>query len=507
MKLCTAAQMREMDHIAIDRLGVPSTLLMTNASRAVAEAAMALLGEAGTAAVFCGSGNNGGDGVAAAVALIKHGCTVRVFLTGNRSKMTPDTVEMVRRLEEAGGVLEDFDDAPDVGVYVARCGVIIDAMFGIGLNTPLRGASLDAVRLINSAAARVVSADIPSGVEADTGRILGVAVRADVTVTFTYPKPGQYIEPGCTVCGDVRVVPIGIPDELVQALETDCHTVANGDISLPRRRPDTHKGDYGRDLIIAGSVGFTGAPVLAARAASAMGAGLVFLGVPEDVYTIAAVKCVEEMVFPLPAQNGQLATSAEGPILDRLKSCDVCLLGPGLGRSEAISELVTAVIRRSAVPLVLDADGINALSANIDVLDEARCPVILTPHDGEYLRLGGDLSDGDRLTSARSFATDHNCILVLKGHRTIIALPDGTAYINTTGGPSMAKGGSGDVLSGMIAALIGQKFPLKDAVLAAVFLHGQSGDRCAARFGEYAVTASDLIGMLPDVTKAVTTNE
>jgi hydroxyethylthiazole kinase-like uncharacterized protein yjeF len=508
LKLMTSAQMRALDRYAIDVHGIPSTLLMWNAARHVAEAAASLLGDNGHAAIICGTGNNGGDGVAAAAFLLKRGIAVRVFLVGTREKMTPDTLEMERRLAELGGVLESFTDSADAEFYINHCDVIIDALFGVGLNAELRGDALAAVRLINASPARVVAADIPSGVEADTGRIQGDAVRADITVTFTFPKPGLFTEPGCVCCGEVRVADIGIPKTLIDDAEADIHAVMHGDITLPRRRPDTHKGDYGRDLILAGSVGYSGAPVLAARAASAAGAGLVSLGVPEAIYTIAAVKCDVEMVFPLPgAAEGTLSVEALTPVLDRLEKADVCLAGPGLGRSEAVDGLIYALLRHSSVPLILDADGINALAGNIDILDEARCPVVLTPHPGEFKRLAGSAGTDEetgRIEAARRFAARHGCILVLKGHRTVTALPDGTVFINTTGSPALAKGGSGDVLAGMIAGLIGQRFPIRDAVLAAVYLHGLAGDLCQADFGDYSVTAEHVIRMLPEAIKSVT---
>jgi hydroxyethylthiazole kinase-like uncharacterized protein yjeF len=415
VKLSNSAQMREIDRYAIETLGIPSTLLMTNAAEHVAKAALGLIGSNGSAAVFCGPGNNGGDGVAAAVFLMKRGIPVRTFLAGKREKMTADTQEMERRLKELGGVLEDFEDSADAEYYAKRCDVIIDALFGIGLNTALRGMALEAVKLINASPARVVSADIASGVEADTGRILGEAVHADITVTFSLPKPGHFVEPGCICCGEVYVVDIGIPTDLIDDAESGSYVVLDGDITLPRRQPDTHKGDYGRDLIIAGSVGYTGAPVLAARAASKAGAGLVFLGVADDIYQIAAVKCTEEIVFPLPCSDGKLSEHAMEQILKRLEQCDVCLIGPGLGRSRTLDEIVKTVISKSRIPLILDADGINAVAGNIDILDEADCPLILTPHAGEFARLGGDLADGDRLGAAREFAVKHGCILVLKG--------------------------------------------------------------------------------------------
>jgi len=236
-----------------------------------------------------------------------------------------------------------------------------------------------------------------------------------------------------------------------------------------------------------------------------MGAGLVFLGVPESVYNIMAAKLDEEMPFPLPCdKHGRLAANAAGEILRRADESDVCLIGPGLGRSSDISELVLSAIRIVEKPVVLDADGLNAIAAGTDILDKAAGSLILTPHPGEFARLGGDVTSGDRLRAARSFAHEHGCVLVLKGHRTITAFPDGSAYINTSGCPAMAKGGSGDVLAGMIASLIAQKFPIKDAVLTAVFLHGLSGEMCAAEFGEYSVTAGDLISMLPKAVRSIT---
>jgi NAD(P)H-hydrate epimerase len=268
-------------------------------------------------------------------------------------------------------------------------------------------------------------------------------------------------------------------------------------IRLPRRMPDTHKGDYGRCLVVAGSVGFTGAPALAARAATRMGAGLVQVGVPERIYNIIAAKLDEEMPFPMPDDgHGRLAANAAGEFLRRAALADACLLGPGLGSSPELGELVTSVLQIVRTPTVLDADGLNAIAENIVALENAACPLVLTPHEGEFERLGGEIM-GDRLEAAREFAMAYGCVLVLKGHETITAAPDGTAYINTTGGPAMAKGGSGDVLAGMITALIGQQFPPLEAAISAVYIHGLAGDMCAEGLGEYSVTAGDIIKMLP----------
>ena len=269
---------------------------------------------------------------------------------------------------------------------------------------------------------------------------------------------------------------------------------------LPRRPRQSHKGDFGRVLILAGSEGYTGAPVLAARAALRTGAGLVFLGVPRDIYPIVAVKCDEAMPFPLPEDHGA--------ILDRAAGCDAVLIGPGLGRKPGAERLVLGLLGELEVPVVLDADGINALAGHIDVLDGRRAPTVLTPHEGEFARLTGcPLPIGDRLSAARDFAAAHRCTVVLKGHGTVTAAPDGRVWVNSTGGPGMAKGGSGDVLAGMTAALWGQRLlrrgedDLPRLAAAAVYYHGLAGDLCAGRFGEYAMLPGDMIEALPQVLK------
>ncbi|MDR0491050.1 MAG: NAD(P)H-hydrate dehydratase [Oscillospiraceae bacterium] len=502
MKLSNTAQMRKIDRYVIDNLGVPGATLMSSAAGHIAAAAMEHLSLGGCAAVFCGAGNNGGDGIAAAAFLIGRGVPVRVFFVGSEEKLTADSSEMRRRLVSLGGRLEAFSDATDIRQYLHRCDVIIDALFGIGLNSALRGDALKAVEIINNSAAYTISADIPSGVDADTGAVLGDAVKADMTVTFTLAKPGHFVEPGCIRCGELRVCDIGIPLDLAETIQSGVSAVGPDDVALPKRRPDSHKGNYGRCLIVAGSLGYTGAPALAARAASRMGAGLVFLGVPEAIYNIMAVKCDEEMPFPLPDNgHGGLAANAASSLLRQASNCDACLIGPGLGASPDLTELVSSAIRLIEAPIILDADGINAIAGDPGILDTASGPLILTPHMGEFARLTGGPPPGDRLGAARDFAHAHNCALVLKGHRTITALPDGSAFINTTGGPAMAKGGTGDVLAGMITALIGQKLETKDAVLSAVYLHGLAGDMCAAEYGEYSVTAGDIISMLPKAVK------
>jgi NAD(P)H-hydrate epimerase len=493
--------MRDADNTAIHVRGIPSTLLMTNAAQHVVSAA-AEIARTREAYIFCGSGNNGGDGVAAAFLLMRRGFRVRALLVGSREKMTADTSEMERRLREVGGALEDFDaDEPNLAEALDKTGVIIDAMYGIGLNSALRGKGLAAAKMINAASAPVVSADIASGVEADTGRILGEAVRADITVTFSLAKPGHFAEPGCTCGGEIRIADIGIPKDCVSAAGTETFAVTQSDVSLPRRAEISHKSDYGKLLIIGGCVGYTGAPSLCAHAAVRSGAGLVYLGVPQEIYGITAVKNAEAMPFPLPSEGGKLSYDARRELLARLETCDTAVLGCGLGRSEAISALVSEAVEKSKCRLVIDADGLFAIGGQPDVLRRAAMPVVLTPHEGEFARLGGVLS-GDRQADARSFAQKYGCILVLKGHRTVVAFPSGEVYIICAGNAGMAKGGSGDALAGVIGAMLCQ-LPEKDAVVTAAWLHASAGDIAREKYGEYSMTPSDLIDALPAATQEI----
>jgi len=513
MRVATSAQLREMDRITMEEHSVPSTLLMERAATALVREAAAMLptGREDTmsphAVLFCGTGNNGGDGLAAARLLQKAGWQVEAYLVGSYDKMSPDCWEMETRLDEMGGRLIPFTEQyATMERYALSADLIIDALFGIGLNTEITGLALEAVALMNRSPAPVLSADIPSGVEADTGRVLGAAVKAARTVTFTLPKVGLYVDTGALHSGDVVVADIGIPSAVVDAQEYPVQTPEQDALRLPRRRRNAHKGDFGKLYVLGGSMGYSGAPVLAAGAALRSGAGLVSVGVPRNIWGVTAGYFPEPMFHPLPDDGGgRLVFSAHQIILDKLRGSDVCLVGPGLGRSGEISALVRRMMQEAQVPLVLDADGIFALEGQINALDERRERItVLTTHEAEYATLPhASLKEG-RLASARQFAQDHGCILVLKGYRAITAFPDGTAVINTTGNPGMATCGSGDVLSGMIASFLGQGIDPAQAVPLAVYAHGKTGDVCASTLGEYGIVPTDLVTQLAFVLKELT---
>ena len=510
MRIGTAEQMRYLDHTTIYEIGVPSTELMERAAAGLKDACMKILARSKSSShvcvVFCGSGNNGGDGVAVARLLLAEGVKVHAFLTGKREKMTDDCCAMEQLLQDAGGELEDFDPESATQKHITETAdLLVDAIFGIGLNADVRGKAAQAIAWMNKSPAPVVAADIASGIETDTGRVLGCAVRADATVTFTMPKLGHIVGDGALHAGELVVHSIGIPQTLIEGLDTKA-TMIDADLVrswLPERPADGHKGTFGKCYLLCGSTGYTGAPILASKAAVRSGTGLVFMGVPESIYTIATVKSDEAMPSPLPAdENGRLSEEALVPALEKMADCDAALIGPGLGRGDGVSEVVQQVLNTVQYPVVLDADGINAISGHMDVLYRRReSPTIVTPHDGEFARMGGDLSDGDRVSAAQQFAMTFGCLLVLKGHRTILSLPDGEVFVNPTGNSGMAKGGSGDVLSGIIVSLLAQGMHPVKAAVCAVWIHGRAGDLCRNKFGERAMTPSDMIEMLPEVFK------
>ena len=517
MRLSTAAQMKEMDRRAIEERGIPSPVLMERAARHVAEEAVRFLerenGSCGRrpyrAAVFCGPGNNGGDGAAAARFLAERGLETRAFLVGSREKMTADTRLMEERLAQAGLALEDWQTEEQKD-WCACADLILDALLGVGLRGEVRPGVKETILWLDSLDKPVLAVDIASGIHSDTGEVMGAALHAAVTVTFTLPKFGHLEGQGGYYTGELRTADIGIPEEIVEQVlaEKDdegkapvfeaCDGACAGRL-LPRRRPDGHKGTFGRVSITGGSVGFTGAPVLASRGAARCGSGLIFLGVPESIYPVTAASCLEVMPSPLSDQNGRISSRAFFQILERLNSCDAGLIGPGLGRSQELSLLVCKLLEQTAVPLVLDADGLYAVKDRKELLrqrQEKGLVTILTPHEGEFAYLGGDLSLGRRRAALR-FAERYGCILALKGPATVTASPDGRVYINTTGNNGMAKGGSGDVLAGMVLSFLGQGMEPVEAAALAVYLHGLAGDLCRDRLGEYGMLPGDLAEEIP----------
>ena len=455
-------------------------------------------------AVFCGNGKNGGDGFAVARLLLRDGAEVRCyFVETGGTAVDVDTAEMRTRYSDLDGKLVEFvPQSAGAEDFCAIADIIVDAIFGIGFRGSLEGGALAAARLINSSAAQVVAVDLPSGALADSGLICADCVKADVTVTFVAAQPAHFIHPAKDFCGEVVVVEIGISRDILARHSDNIQFLDSEflDEIIPERRADSHKGNYGKVLIVGGSKNFTGAILLVASAALRSGAGLVYVVVPECIYEVIAGKIPEMICVPAESDGFGFSAAAVETVLEFAEKCDVCVLGPGLGRSAESDALVMSLVLELKIPLVLDADGINALSGNINILRASKAPAVLTPHDVEFSRLGGDLSEG-RHAAARRVSRELGAVIALKGNATIVCVPDGSAFINTSGNPGMATGGTGDALAGVIAALIGQGIELAPAAAAGVYIHGSAGDLAATEIGEYGMLPSDLIMKIPQVLK------
>lgn len=508
MRILTAEAMREVDRAAIEDLGIPSLVLMENAAIGVVEALGKAFGEAESAAIFCGPGNNGGDGLAVARHLSVRGWDVRVFLvTGGRELSADAEVQLgiCRKAElpvmEIGSA-DVLDAAFDAA---AECDVVVDALFGTGLARPLEGLFAQVVDAINALPAPCVAVDLPSGLSASEAQPIGPHVAADLTVTFAAPKVAHVFPPAADAVGEMVVTDLGIPARLVEDVEEDdgdLHLLMGEELAdlLPEREPGSHKGDYGHALIVAGSPGKAGAAILAARAAVRAGAGLVTVGVPEPILQTVDLGSIESMTLGLPTgASGQIADEAVGTVLDAAEGKAVLALGPGLGQEPETVAAIRRIALECPLPVVIDADGLNAFAGRAGDLAARRVETVLTPHPGELGRLLGVSTaqiQEDRVAAARGAAEETGAIVVLKGHLSLIA--SGTAvFVNPTGNPGMATGGSGDVLTGLIAGLIAQGLDALDATVLAVYLHGLAGDLAAGRLGEIALAAGDLIEILP----------
>ncbi|MEW6129365.1 MAG: NAD(P)H-hydrate dehydratase [Acidobacteriota bacterium] len=523
MKILTAAEMREVDRLTTERYAIPSILLMENAATRIVEAVEKKFGVAQgkRALVICGKGNNGGDGATIARLLHTKGCAIVGLLLGR----IEDTKGDARTNFDAAKLLaqgaDDFtfieiqsEEAFTQYATAETFDLFFDAIFGTGLTRPATGLFEHAIKFLNQQKP-VIAVDIPSGLNSDSFDLIGAAVRADLTVTFTAPKIANLLPPASENNGALVVAPIGSPASLINSSGANLNLVERGMIEAwlasSRRTSIAHKGDAGKVLIIAGSRGKTGAACLAGASAMRAGTGLVTIATAASAQTaVASQAIIECMTEPLAeTYSGTVSLDALKNALALAAERDVLAIGPGLGSNESSTvEFVRELITQRQRPVVIDADGLNALVGWAEHLQgSADLPLILTPHAGEMARLAGisakEVVD-HRLEIARDFATQHQVILVLKGSRTLIAAPDGEVYVNPTGNAGMATGGTGDVLTGILAGLIAQKTTdALGATLAAVYLHGLAGDLAAARFGTRAMIASDITAHLGEAFIAV----
>jgi ADP-dependent NAD(P)H-hydrate dehydratase / NAD(P)H-hydrate epimerase len=505
MKIVSAAEMREIDRVTSERFGVPSLTLMENAGNAVANFVLEQYPEARKIAVLCGKGNNGGDGFVAARRLKEAGREVLVVLLADAAELRGDAAEMFRKMPIAPIVSNSHEQLAAANVRMREADVLLDAILGTGFRPPVSGLYAEAIAAINAIEVPVVAVDIPSGADGDAmGPQTGAVARADAIVTFTAPRPAHVF--GSLTDGPTVMAPIGSPEEAIQSSLHLNVTTAN-DVArfLRPRAAEANKGSFGHVLVIGGSLGKAGAAAMAGMSALRVGAGLSTVATPRSVLATVAGFHPEIMTEPCEeTEAGTISLRAlEYAHMDHLvKGKTVLAVGPGISRHAETVEFVRTIVQKYNLPVVLDADGLNAFEGQIDKLNGAGRTLVITPHPGEMARLTG-LSipeiQRDRIGVARNFARDHKLVVVLKGHRTLIALPDEEVWVNTTGNPGMATGGTGDVLTGMMAGMIAQNpSQAMEAATAAVYLHGLAGDVACEYAGEQSLVATDLIKALAE---------
>ncbi len=515
MRILNAEQMREADRRTIEDIGIASLVLMENAGRQVVAAIEALYPDLGErrVAIVCGKGNNGGDGFVVARTLQQRGVDVSVFVIGKVTEIKGDArvnLEILGRIGQ--NVVEVADETAWElhGAEITGHDLIIDAMFGIGLSAPLTGFYETVVADLNEGGVPIVSIDMPSGMSADTSDLIGDAIDATVTVTLGAPKLPLVLPPAESKSGEVVVADIGIPADVFDQLEgprIELLTREQMRPLIPARAVDAHKGDFGRVVVVAGSVGKTGAAVLCAQGAMRSGAGLVTVASPRSCQPTIAAHAVEYMTEGLDeTPDGTVHFSAVAAVLGI--DADVIVAGPGLGRGEGVTTFVRELLDKYDGPLVLDADALNAFADEPSLLvgREGR-DLIITPHPGEMARLVGcsvDDLQADRIGLATDFAKRHKLYVVLKGYRTLVVTPDEKVFVNPTGCAGMATGGTGDVLAGMLAAWLAQLLDAEAACRLAVYLHGSAGELADADTGEVSMTASDLVDHISDAILGLT---
>ena len=506
----TAAEMRACDAAAIETYGVPGVVLMENAARGTADLIGELFGplDRKSALIVCGKGNNGGDGFAVARHLLNRGMSVHVFNIGPDDASKGDArinLDILRNVEQEStrlrvNLLSNVKELEDA--FEEHPAFLVDALLGTGLTSPLVGELHDTVDVMNRSGIPIVAIDVPTGINADTGEVMGIAIAAHATAIMGGLKRGLLFGRGRESAGFVRVIDIGMPRQGFYEQATLTHQLEASDVAqwLPRRRYDMHKYQLGKVFALAGSVGMTGAAAMASEAALRTGAGIVRLGIPESLNTILEMKLTEVMTVPLKqTMEGTLGLNSIEEIMEHVNGSAVSIIGPGVSRHYETQNLVRRVVQTATAPLVIDADALFALIGHLDILQTANTDIVLTPHVGEFSRLieqsAADI-EHKKIDLAQTFAIEFGVTLVLKGAPTVIGCKDGTVYMNPTGNPGMATAGSGDILTGIIAGLIAQGNTAEHASAGGVFLHGLAGDSAREEVGEYGLIATDMLRTL-----------
>lgn len=512
MFLVTAAEMQKMDRLAIASHGIPGLALMENAGKGAARVLQAQFAERLNAGVgiVCGKGNNGGDGFVIARYLADQKIRVTVYLLAKTSDVKGDAAANLKRLAQLNIPIIEMPDEEAFSKNLfglGRHGLLVDAILGTGLSSNVSGLFKTVIDYMNQSPIAVFAVDIPSGLNADTGQPCGTCIRAQATATFALPKIGHFSYPGAEYAGKLEIIDIGIPDTVVEKVGPKQHLLTSEKIRkrFQPRPADTHKGRTGHLLVVAGSAGKTGAAALTAASAMRAGAGLVTLGVAESLHPIAETLVLEVMTAPLAeSRHGVLGDAAVDDI-KKLAAGKACLaIGPGIGQAPETRRLIQKILTQIQIPMVIDADGLNNLMGQTRLLQNLQAPVVLTPHPGEMARLINATAaevQHNRLKCARDFAANFKVHVVLKGAATVIAHPDGEAYINPTGNSGMASGGMGDVLTGVVAGFITQGFTPEAATHAAVYLHGSAADTLARTIGPMGYLAGEVMNAIPGEIK------
>ncbi len=508
MRILTAESMSRVDEVATDDFGIPSLVLMENAALGLVEAIASSYPEVRAVAIFCGPGNNGGDGLALARHLAIRGYHPELTLVTGGKNLAGDAAVQLEICRAQG--LEIREVGPDDGVescvdLARRSDLVVDSLFGIGLGRPLDGQFAALVQALNRLPVPRLAVDLPSGLKGSLSEIPGPHLKADLTVTFGAPKVAHVFPPSCDAVGEVVVADLGIPTEIIDEAEGDLHLLTGEELSvaLEPRAEASHKGDFGHLVILAGSVGKAGAAILAARGAVRSGAGLVTVAAPEDIVQTVDLGSLESMSLPLPVDGSSgLSSSSREILLEFSADKEALAVGPGLGLAATTVEVVRRTVLEVERPVVLDADGLNAFAGDLGVLSGRTSATILTPHPGELARLlgrpTGDVQR-ERVTSAQEAAVLSGAIVVLKGHRSLIASPEGEVFVNPTGNPGMASGGMGDVLTGLIGGFLAQGYEPLVAALLGTYLHGLAADLAIAEgCSMAALAASDLLATISE---------
>lgn len=501
MKLAINSEMKKLDKVAIEDYEIQSAVLMENAGALVA-ANIIEMETVKTVTVVCGTGNNGGDGFVAARHLHNKGVQIKVFVIGNMKDISGDALinlNILRKMELPIENIKELNNLIRLEKATKVSDLTIDAVFGTGFNRALEILYTSVFDIINENSKFILAIDIPSGIHGDSGEADEHAINAQRTITFTIPKCGNILHPGSERTGELIVKDIGIPKRIIEEMKIKRNIITEQSVMkfFPWRRGFSHKGDYGRVNVIAGSTGLTGAAILTCRSALRSGIGLLKLYIPESLAVLITHSVPEAITIPLQeVRKGVIGITHFDRIIEDSGSSDVVAIGPGCGNTAETSELVRRIIQELEKPVVIDADGLNAISRNTDILLDKKSSVIMTPHPGEMSRLIGLSTEeiNERpIEIARKYAMMWDVILVLKGARTVVAAPNGDIYVNVTGNSGMATAGSGDVLTGVIAGFIGQGLTPLQAALLGVYVHGRAGDNSAKYKGEYGLLAGDIV--------------